>query len=92
MKFHVQVTCTCIHACICDCRTMPISLFVGIPVVAVCYLLVNVSFFLVLSYEEILSAKAVALVSWIVTCIIIKWSIENIILCTVYIHNTCTCT
>ena len=54
---------------ICNYRTMPISLFVGIPVVTVCYLLVNVSFFLVLSYEEILSAKAVALVSWTVTCI-----------------------
>ena len=44
-------------------RTMPISLFVGIPIVAVCYLLVNVAFFIVLSYDEILSAKAVALVS-----------------------------
>lgn len=55
--------------CICGYRTMPISLFVGIPVVTVCYLLVNTSFFLVLSYEEILSAKAVALVSWTVTCI-----------------------
>ena len=43
---------------------MPISLFVGIPLVAVCYLLVNVAFFIVLSYDEILSAKAVALVSW----------------------------
>ena len=85
MKFHVQVICTCIHACIYNYRTMPISLFVGIPVVTVCYLLVNVSFFLVLSYEEILSAKAVALVSWTVTCIIIKWSVENI-LCTVYIY------
>ena len=46
-----------------DCRTMPISLFVGIPLVTLCYLLVNVSFFIVLTYEEILSAKAVALVS-----------------------------
>ena len=45
-------------------RTMPISLFVGIPLVAVCYLLVNVAFFIVLSYDEILDAKAVALVSW----------------------------
>ena len=44
---------------------MPIALFVGVPVVAVCYLLVNIAFFAVLSYEDILSAEAVALVSWI---------------------------
>ena len=44
---------------------MPISLFVGIPLVAVCYLLVNVAFFIVLCYDQILSAKAVALVSFV---------------------------
>ena len=44
-------------------RTMPIALFIGIPVVAVCYLLINIAFFATLSYEEILSAEAVALVS-----------------------------
>ena len=44
-------------------RTMPIALFIGIPLVAVCYLLVNIAFFATLSYEEILSAEAVALVS-----------------------------
>ena len=43
---------------------MPISLFVGVPIVAVCYLLVNVSFFIVLNYDQILSADAVALVSY----------------------------
>ena len=42
---------------------MPISLFVGVPIVAVCYLFVNVAFFIVLSYDEILMADAVALVS-----------------------------
>ena len=42
---------------------MPISLFVGVPIVAICYLLVNVAFFLVLSYDKILMADAVALVS-----------------------------
>ena len=45
------------------CRTMPIALFIGIPVVALCYLLVNIAFFAVLCYEDILSAEAVALVS-----------------------------
>lgn len=44
-------------------RMMPIGLFIGIPVVALCYLLVNIVFFAVLSYEDILSADAVALVS-----------------------------
>ena len=44
-------------------RTMPIALFIGIPVVALCYLLINIAFFAVLSYEDILSAEAVALVS-----------------------------
>ena len=42
---------------------MSISLFVGVPVVALCYILVNTAFFIVLSYEEILKAEAVALVS-----------------------------
>ena len=46
-------------------RTMPIALFIGIPVVALCYLLVNIAFFAVLNYEDILGAEAVALVSWI---------------------------
>lgn len=35
---------------------------IGIPVVVVCYLLVNMSFFVVLSHQEITSAEAVALV------------------------------
>ena len=42
---------------------MSIALFVGIPLVSLCYLAVNVAFFIVLSYEEILGATAVALVS-----------------------------
>ena len=42
---------------------MSLALFVGVPIVAVCYILVNISFFMVLSYEEILQAEAVALVS-----------------------------
>lgn len=45
------------------CRTMLIALFVGIPLVFLCYLLVNLAFFIVLSHAEILRAEAVALVS-----------------------------
>ena len=54
----------CVHTCtLHNDRTMSIALFVGIPVVALCYLLVNIAFFAVLSYEDILGAEAVALVS-----------------------------
>ena len=44
-------------------RTLPRSLFIGIPIVAVCYLLVNIAYFGVLSYDQILSGEAIALVS-----------------------------
>ena len=36
--------------------------FLGVPIVILCYCLVNVSFFAVLSYEQIESAEAVGLV------------------------------
>ena len=58
-NLHLTVIVVYIH----NDRTMPIVLFIGIPVVALCYLLVNIAFFAVLSYEDILSAEAVALVS-----------------------------
>ena len=58
MHSHVYIpkTCTPSH------RTLPLSLFIGIPIVATCYLLVNFAFFSVLTYEEILSAETVAIV------------------------------
>lgn len=43
-------------------RTLPLSILIGILVVAVSYLLVNISFFATLSYEQILNSDAVALV------------------------------
>lgn len=43
-------------------RTLPLSLTIGIPIVAVSYTLVNIAYFAVLSYEQILQAEAVALV------------------------------
>ena len=58
-NLHLTVIVVYIHS---D-RTMPIALFIGILVVALCYLLVNIAFFAVLSYEDILNAEAVALVS-----------------------------
>ena len=36
--------------------------FLGVPIVVLCYCLVNLSFFAVLSYEQIESAEAVGLV------------------------------
>lgn len=44
-------------------RTLPLSVLIGIPIVALCYLVVNFSFFAILSYEQILRADTVALVS-----------------------------
>ena len=41
----------------------------GLTGVAICYLLVIVSFYSVLSYSEILATKAVALVSMATYCI-----------------------
>ena len=43
-------------------RTLPLSLLIGIPIVAVCYISVNTAYFAVLSYEQILHAEAVAMV------------------------------
>ena len=45
------------------CRTLPLSVYIGVAIVTVSYLVVNVSFFAVLSYDQIESAIAVALVS-----------------------------
>ena len=43
-------------------RNLPRSLVIGLSVVVVVYLLVNMSLFVSLSYEEISNAEAVALV------------------------------
>lgn len=42
-------------------RTLPLSLLIGIPIVAISYMLVNLAFFATLSYEQILQSDAVAL-------------------------------
>lgn len=41
--------------------------FISIPVVATLYILTNIAFFAVLSYQEILKTKAVGLVSLVAT-------------------------
>ena len=42
---------------------MPLSIYIGVSIVIISYCLVNVSFFAVLTYEQIEQAVAVALVS-----------------------------
>ena len=42
---------------------MPLILLTAIPIVTVCYLLVNLSFFAILSPDQILNAQAVGVVS-----------------------------
>ena len=60
----------CLSSCSCQkhygpliSRTLPLSLLIGVPIVTACYLLANVSFFAILTYDDILSAQTVALVS-----------------------------
>ena len=48
-------------------RTLPRAVLIGVAIVITVYLLMNVSFFAVLSYDQIKSAEAVALVRLIHT-------------------------
>lgn len=45
------------------CRNLPRSILIGMPVVVILYLLVNISYFSVMSVAEVLESPAVALVS-----------------------------
>ena len=58
----IAIVVVVLFSCACS-RTLPLSLLIGVPIVAASYLLVNVSFFAILTYDQILSAQAVALVS-----------------------------
>ena len=44
-------------------RNLPLSVIIGIPLVTVCYLLVNISYLLVMSPAEMMISDAVAVVS-----------------------------
>ena len=44
-------------------RDLPLSILIGIPLVTVCYVLVNIAYLTVLSPAEILTSSAVAVVS-----------------------------
>lgn len=45
------------------CRNIPLAVIVSLVVVTVCYILMNVSYYAVLSPQEILNSDAVAVVS-----------------------------
>ena len=44
-------------------RDLPMSIMIGIPLVTVCYVLVNIAYLAVLSPAEIMASSAVAVVS-----------------------------
>ena len=44
-------------------RNLPLAIMIGIPLVTVLYLLVNISYFTVMSVDELLNSPAVAVVS-----------------------------
>jgi len=45
-------------------RNLPRAIIYGIPMVTLCYILVNISYMTVMTTEEILSSDAAAVVSW----------------------------
>jgi hypothetical protein len=44
-------------------RNLPLAIVIGIPLVTVCYVLMNVSYFTVMTPTEVLQSQAVAVVS-----------------------------
>ena len=52
-------------------RNLPRALLIGIPLVAVCYVLVNLAFFTALPYAAIRGPQAVALVCTAMTIILL---------------------
>lgn len=44
-------------------RNLPLAIIIGIPLVTVCYILINVSYFTVMTATELLQSQAVAVVS-----------------------------
>ena len=60
-------------------RNLPLSIFISLPLLSVVYLFVNVSYFTVMSKDELLESPAVALVHKI-TLLKGKKSFKNILL------------
>lgn len=47
----------------CGVRNLPLAILIGIPLVSVCYVMVNVSYFTMMTPTEVLQSQAVAVVS-----------------------------
>lgn len=76
MLFHICLTCTTVQCyllmllvyhpsdAICNHphRNLPRAIIIGLPLVTVCYILVNVSYLAVMSPEELLASETVAVV------------------------------
>ncbi|XP_074864405.1 B(0,+)-type amino acid transporter 1 [Carettochelys insculpta] len=61
-------------------RNLPLSIIIGIPLVSVCYILINISYFTIMTPTELLQSQAVAMtfgdrvlypVSWIVPLFVV---------------------
>ena len=49
--------------CLCLLRNLPRAVMIGVPLVTLCYLLINISYFTVMSVPELIDSPAVAMVS-----------------------------
>lgn len=58
---HNVFLCFFVFLSICH-RNLPLAILIGIPLVSVCYVLVNVAYFTVMSTTELLLSPAVAVV------------------------------
>lgn len=51
-------------------RNLPLAIIIAVPLVAVCYILVNIAYFTTLSPQELLSSGAVGVVSCVLIILI----------------------
>ena len=51
-------------------RNLPRAIMIGVPLVTVCYVLMNISYFTVMSKQELLLSAAVASVSRYLQCLL----------------------
>lgn len=56
----IEVDITCFHLQLYTFRNFPLTIVFGIPLVTVCYVLVNVAYFTVMSPAELIASNAVA--------------------------------